>query len=297
MQPATYGPFPFLPITRRKKFEWPGGARVALWVVPNIEFFHLDHVLPGNHNERVTAAQARIPSVRNWAVREYGNRVGVWRLMDVLTRYGIRGTVALNSDTCIYQPEIVEAAMKLGWEFIGHGQTNAMRLNEMEADREKQSVHDTLKDIAKVTGRKPRGWLGAGLSETWNTLDFLVEEGVEFVADWTCDDLPFRMAVAGRMIFSIPYTLQANDTPQLYEHKLSGPDFGTVIKRQFDCLYQEGAQLPRVMAIALHPFVTGVPYRIGAFEDALEYICRHAGVWLATGSEIIDHYARAVPED
>lgn len=297
MKPATYGPFPFLPITQRKRFQWPGGARVALWVIPNIEFFHLDHVLPGNQNERVPAAQAKIPGVRNWAVREYGNRVGVWRMMDVLSRHGIRASVALNSDTCIHQPQIIEAAMKLNWEFMGHCQTNSLRLNEMEPEREKQAIHDTLADIAKLTGKKPKGWLGAGLSETWNTLDFLVDEGVEFVADWTCDDLPFRMKVAGKTIFSIPYTLQANDTPQLYEHKLSGEDFGTVIRRQFDWLYAEGAETPRVMAIALHPFVSGVPYRMGAVDKALGYICSHAGVWLATGSEIIRHYVQAVPED
>ena len=109
MQPSTYGPFPYLPITRRKNFRWPGGAGLALWVIPNIEFFHLDHVMPGNQNERVPAGHAKLPNVRNWAYREYGNRVGVWRLMEVLARYGIRGTAALNSHTCDYQPEIVEA--------------------------------------------------------------------------------------------------------------------------------------------------------------------------------------------
>ena len=123
MTPRRYGPLAYVPITRRPKLTWPGGARVALWVNPNIEFFGLDDVMPGNLNERVPREHAKIPNVRNWAVRDYGNRVGIWRIMEVLTRYGIRASAALNSEVCDHHPEIIEEAGRLGWELIGHNQT------------------------------------------------------------------------------------------------------------------------------------------------------------------------------
>ena len=124
MTPRRYGPLAYVPINRRPPLAWPGGARVALWVNPNVEFFGLDDVMPGNLNDRVPRDQARIPNVRNWAVRDYGNRVGIWRLMEVLSRYGIRASAALNSEVCDHHPEIIEAGGKLGWEWIGHNQTN-----------------------------------------------------------------------------------------------------------------------------------------------------------------------------
>ncbi len=290
MQPQTYGPYPFVPISERKGFRWPNGARIALWVIPNIEFFHLDDPMPGTNNERIVRAHARIPNVRNWTFRDYGNRVGVWRFMEMLSRHGIRGTAALNSDVCIHHPQIMEATMKLGWEFMGHCQTNAVRINEMEPEREKEAIHNTLEIIAKTTGKKPAGWLGAGLAETWNTVEFLADEGCLYVADWVADDLPFRMNLGDKTIYSIPYSLHCNDTPQFFDQKQSAAEFGEVLRQQFDCLYREGAETSRVMAIALHPFVSGAPYRIGAIDAALDYICSHEGVWLATGEEIIRAY-------
>jgi allantoinase len=297
MQPTIYGPYRYLPITQRTRFNWPDGNRLALWVIPNIEFFHLDDPMPGVNNERVPASQAKTPNVRNWALRDYGNRVGIWRFFEILARHGVRGTAALNSDICDYHPHIIETAVKAGWEFMGHCQTNAKRLNEMEPEHEKEAIHETLERIARETGKKPLGWLGAGLAETWNTLDFLIEEGVRYVADWTCDDLPFRMSVGGKTIMSIPYSLQVNDTAQLYNQKISAEDFERIIKRQFDCLYRESERAPRVMAIAIHPFVSGVPHWIGALDSGLDYIMSHKGVWRATGSEIVEHFAKEVADE
>jgi peptidoglycan/xylan/chitin deacetylase (PgdA/CDA1 family) len=295
MEPSIYGPYRYLPITQRKHFQWPNGNRLALWVIPNIEFFHLDDPMPGVNNERV--AHPLIPNVRNWAIRDYGNRVGVWRFFDVMSRYGIRGTAALNSDICKYHPQIIERAMELKWEFMGHCQTNAVRLNELDGALERQAIRETLDTIAASTGKKPVGWLGAGLAETWNTLDYLIDEGVRYIADWTADDLPFRMNVSGKSLLSIPYSLQVNDTAQFYNQKISPQDFESIIKRQFDCLYAESERAPRVMAIALHPFVSGVPHWIGVLDSAFNYITSHRGVWLATGSEIVEHYAAAVPDE
>jgi peptidoglycan/xylan/chitin deacetylase (PgdA/CDA1 family) len=297
MIPSIYGPYKYLPITERKHFSWPNGNRLALWVIPNIEFFHLDDPMPGVNNERLPAAMIKIPNVRNWALRDYGNRVGVFRFFELLPRYGIRGTVALNSDICDYHPQIIDAAVKLGWEFIGHCQTNAVRINELDEGAERAMLHATLERIGKATGKKPVGWLGAGLAETWNTLDYLIDEGVRYIADWTCDDLPFRMNVSGKTIMSIPYSLQINDATSFYNQKSTPEDFEKNVKAQFDCLYRESERAPRVMAIALHPFISGAPYWNGALDRALEYVSTKPGVWLATGSEIIDHFAKQVPDE
>src|ERR1019366_746462 len=168
----------------------------------------------------------------------------------------IRATAALNSDLCDHHPEIMEAAVADKWEFMGHCQTNAVRLNEMASEVEREAIRDTLTRIGKAAGRKTVGWLGAGLAETWHTLDHLVEQGVEYVADWASDDLPFRMTLDRGTIMSIPYSLHCNDTVQFFDQKASAAEFGEVLRRQFDQLYKESAEIPRVMAIALHPFVS-----------------------------------------
>ena len=165
MTPRRYGPLAYVPITRRPKLTWPGGARVALWVNPNIEFFGLDDVMPGNLNERVPREHAKIPNVRNWAVRDYGNRVGIWRIMEVLTRYGIRASAALNSELCDHHPEIIEEAGRLGWELIGHNQTNALRLTEMDGSQERGAGDDRpYRDgVRQAAGRLARRRVGRNL--------------------------------------------------------------------------------------------------------------------------------------
>ena len=285
MKPGPYGPFPYSPIIRRPRLVWPGGARVAFWIVPNIEFFSLE-TRPGG------LPPGKIPDIPVWAIRDYGNRIGVFRLMEVLDRYRIRATVALNSDICIHHPEIIEECEKRGWEWMGHTQTNARRLNEVAPEEEPKIIATALDTIARASGKRPVGWLGSGLQETWNTLDLLVEAGCEYVADWgPNDDQPYIMTAAGgKQIISVPYSYTINDKPAFESANMTPADFQDAICRQFDTLYREGATSGRVMHIALHPYLTGMPYRIGALDAALKYICRHKGVWKATGSEIARHY-------
>jgi allantoinase len=292
MKKASYGPFPYVPITQRPKLTWPNGARVALWVIPNIEYFILDHGMPGDENQRPDP-NAKNPDVRRWSQREYGNRVGVWRIMDVLSKYDIRATVALNSLVCETHPQVVEAAMALNWEFMGHCQTNTRRLTEVPDDR--KEIRTTLDGIEKFTGKRPVGWLGAGLEETWDSLDYLIEAGVQYVADWVADDQPFLMNVDGKRIVSIPYSYDTNDIPIFVYKKYTADECEKLLKRQFDTLYREGAESGRVMAICLHPWVIGMPHRISALDAALDYICGHDGVWKATGSEIVQHYLSTKP--
>ena len=282
MQPQRYGPFPYVPINRRPRIIWPNNARVALWVIPNIETFPLNEPMPGG--------TGKAPDIINWAPRDYGNRVGIFRIMEVLARYGVRGTVALNSEVCDDYPQIVEDAVKLDWEFMGHNQSNSRYLHLMSPEEERRVVFNTFDQIEKATGTRPQGWLSSGLQESWQTLDYLVEAGAHYVADWVNDDQPYVMNVGGKRLCSIPYSTEINDLPQIIRAGRSPDEFERMIRRQFDTLYREGAQSGRVMAICLHPFVIGVPHRIGALDSALAYITGHEGVWLATGSEIIEHY-------
>jgi peptidoglycan/xylan/chitin deacetylase (PgdA/CDA1 family) len=271
MQPAAYGPFPYSPINQRPRLEWPQAAHVALWVIPNIEFFSLMEKVPAGSGGPGTP----VPDIMSWSARDYGNRVGVFRLMEVLDRYGIRATVALNSDVCRYHPEIISAGEKLGWEWMGHCESNTRRLNEAPPGEEKGIIR----------------LAGSGLQETWDTLELLAAEGCEYVCDWTNDDQPYVMTLdGGGQILSVPYSHEINDKPVFERAHRTAEEFRDMICRQFDVLYREGAQSGRVMGIALHPYLTGVPHRIDAFDAALAYICRHARVWKATGSEIARYY-------
>jgi allantoinase len=282
MKPQKSGPFPYSPIVSRPKLTWPNNARVALWVIPNIEFFAL--------SEPLRWGTGKVPDVPHYSIRDYGARVGVWRHIEVLERYGIRATVALNSDVCDAYPEILQETTKLGWEFMGHNNTNTRRLNEIPAEEEPSVIHETIIRIKKATGKQPNGWLSSGLQETWNTLEYLVKEGCSYVADWVNDDQPYLMNVNGKRLVSIPYSFEINDIAAFVEHHHTAEEFEIMIRRQFDVLYREGVSSGRVMAIALHPYITGMPHRIDALDSALNYICAHDAVWLATGSEITNHY-------
>ena len=265
--------FPFRAIADAPKITWPNGARVAVWVIPNVEHFHLEIGSPA-------------PDVRNFSRRDYGNRVGLWRLMEVLTRHKIRGTVALNAEIGIYYPRIMQAMIDLDWELMGHGLTNSKIMSGLEIDAERKLILDTRK-VIEDWGRKMHGWLGPGLTETFNTPDLLKECGVEYVADWVNDDLPYRF---NNGLYSIPYSIELNDMPLFNNPSISIDDFKRRICDSFDVLYAEGATNGRVMGIALHPFLIGAAHRIKYLDEALQYIAGHDKVWFATGDEIIRAY-------
>jgi allantoinase len=211
--------------------------------------------------------------------------------MQVLDRHGIRATVALNSELCAHHPEIIAEGKKRRWEWMGHCESNTRRLNEAPPGEEAGIIRRTLATIEKATGTRPVGWLGSGLQETWDTLDLLAAEGGEYVCDWTNDDQPYVMSLDdGRRLVSVPYSHEINDKPVFERQHRTADEFREMICRQFDVLYREGAESGRVMAIALHPYLTGVPHRIDAFAAALAHICRHERVWKATGAEIARHY-------
>jgi allantoinase len=287
MQPSSYGPFPYSPITKRPKLSWPGGARLAFWIIPNVEYFSLDEKVPAGAG----GSGSPVPDVPSWSMRDYGNRVGIFRLMEVLDRYGIRGSVALNSDLCAAHPELITEMTSRRWELMGHNESNTRRLNEAAPGEEEGIIRRTVATIAAASGQAPRGWLSSGLQETWNSLNYLADAGIRYVCDWTNDDQPYEMRLdGGRTILNVPYSHEINDKPAFEKFHRTAEEFETMIRRQFDVLWREGETSGRVMAIALHPYLIGVPHRIDALDSALSYICGHDGVWLATGSEIATHY-------
>ena len=284
-------------IDRPKRWDVPFGPTVdpsqlaRLLVVSPFSEMDPDRFLPSCSLPDILRNDCRINRYQagDLIVREgdYGNRVGVYRMMEVMQRYEVRGTVALNSDLCDAHPQVIEDTRALGWEFMGHGKTNTHRQTESPPQTERQHVMDIFERIERATGTRPKGWLGPGLQETWNTLDYLIEAGCEYVADWVNDDQPYWMEIGGKRLVSIPYSFEVNDSVSIVRNKNSPLEFERIIRDQFDVMYREGESSGRVFAISLHPYIIGQPHRIGALDRALDYICGHAGVWKATGSEIV----------
>ena len=276
----------------RKPYAWPGNKTLAVWIAPNVEVWHYDSaagtgISPGLAN--------RVPDVINYAWREYGMRVGLWRIADVLDASGLKATVALNSQVCETYPKAMDEMKKRGWEFMGHGTTNSESLTGLPIDKEREVVRHVLKTIEQASGKKPRGWLGTGLTETNNTLDILAEEGVTYCGDWNNDDQPYPMKVKTGKMFSIPYCMEINDIGLYVRKGYTGEQYFRSLMDQFEQLRVDSAKLPRVMGIPLHPMISGQPLRIKYLERALAEMKKHDRVWFATGGEIIDAYLRANP--
>jgi len=287
MEPRRYGPFRYVPVIKRPRITWPGNARVALWVSPNIEFFPL--------NEPVPFGIGINPDVLAWSQRDYGGRIGTFRVMNVLDKHGIRATVALNADVCDEYPEIIEEAMKRDWELMGHGETNSHMIDGLEEAERRRAIIATFDRIEAASGKRPRGWLSPGVRMTWDTPDILIEAGCEYWCDFVNDDQPYLMDIGGQRLVNVPYSAEINDLPAFLRANRTAEEFATMIKRQFDVLHREGVESGRVMCIALHPFLIGVPHRIDALDEALAYICDHDGVWKTTASEILDAYLATNP--
>lgn len=287
MEPSRQGPFRYVSVVKRPPIAWPDGAHVALWVAPNIEFFPL--------NEPVPFGIGINPDVLAWSQRDYGGRVGSFRVMKVLEKHGIRATVALNADVCDAYPDIIEEAQRLKWEFMGHGETNSHMVDGLDTAERRRSILATFDRIEAATGQRPRGWLSPGVRMTWDTPDFLLEAGCEYYCDFVNDDQPYLMDIGGKRLVNVPYSSEMNDLPAFLRANRTAEEFATMIKRQFDVLYREGAESGRVMCIALHPFLIGVPHRIDALDDALTYIVGHDGVWKTTASEIMHAYLATDP--
>ena len=286
--PQEHGRFSYSAIVDRKPLHWPNGARVAVWVIPNIEHFLFDR--PSTSLAAVTTSLR--PDILNYSWRDFGPRVGIWRMIDVMERHGVKGTVALNSDVCQFYPRIIEAGKQLGWEWMGHGKNNSGLMTQESEAEESAFIREVVKTIQSATGKQHRGWLSPALSETTRTPDLLAEAGIEYVGNWVNDEQPYKMNVKSGVMYSIPYSAEINDIPAILDLKRSPEEFGRMIEDQFDVLYEDSATTGRVMSICLHPFIIGHPFRSKYFDKALKHIRSRQDVWFATGSEIIDHFRK-----
>ncbi|EYD75324.1 polysaccharide deacetylase [Rubellimicrobium mesophilum DSM 19309] len=274
------------PITERPNLRLPGDARVAVWTIVNVENWSPDGPMPRSVLPP-PMGQPLLPDVPNWAWHEYGMRVGFWRFLDALGSRGLRATFAVNGSACRVYEKACAAARDAGWEFMGHGfvQRPMHRVEDQAA-----AIQDTISTIRDFTGRAPRGWESPGLTETLETLDLLSEAGLEYVCDWCLDDQPVRMKTRNGSIVSVPYTVEINDVVMSAIQQQRSDEILLRGRDQFDRLYQDGATTPRIMAISIHPYLTGVPHRIKYLEALYDYILGHEGVVMWTGEEILDWY-------
>ena len=278
--------FDYSAIVDREPLKLPNDARIVVWTIVNVEEWDIRGPMPRTVLPAPGGASV-IPDVPNWAWYEYGMRVGFWRLKEALDRHRIKATMAINAAVCLSYPRIADAARDADWEFMGHGYTQqALHL----ADDQRDVIHRSIETIRAYLGRPPRGWLGPGLTETWDTLDILAEEGIEYVSDWVADDQPFEIRTTSRPLVMVPYTLELNDIPMMLVQHHSARELFDRTKDQFDRLYEEGRHTARIMAIAVHPYISGVPQRIKYFEQIYDYIGGHPGVLFWKGEEILDWY-------
>ena len=283
--------YAFIALPDRPLYDWPGGKRLAVCLCNNIEWFSFmtglgsDHTQPG-------AAQ----TTRNYAWRDYGNRVGLWYLFDLLDELGLPASHNLNAAVLDNCPQIVDRIRARGDEVIGHGLTNSERQDIMDEATERAMIEATTDAISRHFGAPPRGWLGPYIVQSDVTLDLLQEAGYSYMLDWPADDQPFWMKTRTGRILSVPYSIEVNDSPaQVFRHH-TGREFEEMIIDHFDEMLVQSRKYPLVFTIVLHPFVIGQPFRLHALRRALTRLLEHRDeLWLTTPGGIADHIA-GLPE-
>ena len=281
------GLYDYWPYENRPKISWPGNARVAFWVAPNIEFYELDPAV----NQHRKPRPKPIPDVHGYATRDYGNRVGHMRLMQVLDKYNVRGSISLSTALCDHHPEIIEMCRERDWEFFSHGIYNTRYSYGMDEAQERSVIEAAMETILKHTGKPCAGYLAPALTHTERTMDLFAEAGGIYTCDLFHDDQPTPVSVrSGKKFISVPYSLEMNDTIVYVVNKIEPRRYSEMIKANFDRLYAEGANNPVVMCVPLHAYQVSHPHRLKAFEEALEYITGHSDVWVTTGREIAEHW-------
>jgi len=276
----------YSPIIDRKPLKLPGGARLGVWFIVTVEKWDMDAamartVLPAPQGVSVT------PDIPNYSWFDYGLRVGFWRLKKVLDKHQVRATLSINAPVCNTYPSIVEAGLRNDWEILAHGYEQ--RAINLEKD-ERAVIRKTVKTIREFTGKAPRGWMGPGLHETYDTPDILAAEGFEYVADWVNDDQPYPIKVKSGRLIAVPYTVEVNDIVIYTVQHHSSPEIYHRACDAFDTLYEEAADSARFMAISMHPYVMGAAHRVKYLDKIIRYIKEHEGVMFMTGEEILDWY-------
>ena len=280
-----HGRYEWSILPKRKPVQWPGKARIALWITVALEWFPLDQ--QGKPFKALGSLQTAYPDLRHYTLRDYGNRVGVFRVMQALDRHGIRASAAINAAVAVRYPSLIETVKQKRWEIVAHGlDMDHLHHDGMSGEKE------LVQKATSILGR-PRGWLSPARSESSQTPDLLAEAGVEYLCDWANDDMPYAFKAGGKTLHAMPLSSDIDDAALLLGMHHDEDEFRVQLTDQFDLLYEEAATRGgRIMSITLHPWAIGQPYRIGALEGALGHIMRHPGVWPATGAEILDAWLK-----
>ena len=286
-----HGRYDYVPIHKRPQYEWPEGARLAVTFCNNIEYFAFGTGLGADPSGTPTPQNHR-----NYAWRDYGNRVGLWHYLDLLDEFALPGAHNVNSAVLDACPEIVERLRGRGDEFVGHGRTNAEYQDALWEEDEARLIAECTEVVARLSGQRPEGWLGPGLAESRVTPDLLKEAGYRYVMDWPIDDQPVWMRTRAGPILSVPYPTELNDLPALVYRRQSGRQFAEMIIDQFDEMLAQSRKYPLVLAVAVHPFIIGQPHRLHAFRDAVRHITQERdALWITTPGEIA-RYCEGLPK-
>src|SRR6202049_1680416 len=287
MKLPAHGRYDYVPITKRPVYDWPEGKRLAVFFCNNIEHFAFGAGLGAD-----PAGAAGPQNQRNYAWRDYGNRVGLWYYLDLLDEFGLPGAHNVNSAVLEYCPDIVERLNGRGDEYVGHGRTNSERQDILWEEDEARLIAECTEVLTRLSGRRPEGWLGPYIAQSGVTLDLLKEAGYRYVMDWAMDDQPIWMKTRAGPILSVPYPIELNDSPALLFRQHTGRQFAQMIVDQFDEMLDLSRKYPLVCSVVLHPFIVGQPFRLRALRQAFTQILKHREkLWIARPGELARHVA------
>ena len=286
------------PFTKRGVLRWPENARVALCVIVNLERFEWQ--APEESFQSATLSGGipprPFPDYMRLSHRDYGHRVGIFRVLDVLEKHGIKPTVAMDALTAEHYPYLVDHCLERGCEIIGHGiSVSQMITSDMSEQQEREYIRNSVGILKRTTGVAPTGWLGAEYGESARTPQLLSREGIRYVCDWTNDEQPYPLKSAHGELYALPIMLELDDVNALWDRHVAIGRYRDMLKEGFDTMYRDSAESGRLLTINLHPWLIGQPFRIRYLDDALGHMMRRQSVWAACGSEIIDWYSRNPP--
>lgn len=279
--------YDYWPYEGRPKITWPDDKKLAFWIAPNAEYYEFQ---PPNNPKRQPWPRGN-PDITAYSQRTWGNTVGHWRLMDLLDKYQLRGSVSLSVGLVDHHPEIIEACTERGWEFFSHGIYNTRYSYGLSPSQEKAVLLDSIKTVERATGQRIRGYLAPALTHTEQTLDLIAEHDFWYTCDLFQDDQPQPIKTRTGKLVSMPYSLEVNDVIAYSVQGWSAERYADILIRHFDQLLEEGTQSAPVMCIPLHAYLVSQPHRLGPFERVLSHISAHKDdVWFATGTEIAGHF-------
>ena len=289
--------YDYVPMPHRKPLKWPNGARLALMITFNLEYWDLvkdsaESYYAGGPAILPDPLPGNVPDFPNYSWREYGQRVGIWRLIDIFDKAGVPATCTMNAKMGLERRAVIDAINKRGWELVAHNfvQSDLLTNYQFEPEKEREIIRETLRVYEQVVGRPAKGWLSSSLRSTTQTADICAELGLIYFNDLMNDDQPYLIQTAHGPIVSVPYTVEMNDFMIFLRRGASTSEAVEVFKEQFDVLYAEGAESGRLMSVGLHPHVIGQPFRVRAVREFIQYVKQFDGVWWATREEIATWY-------